>query len=304
MIAGLRIDVDTYRGTKYGVPNLVRLLEAHAVSASFFFSVGPDNMGRHLWRLMRPVFLRKMLRSNAASLYGWDILLKGTLWPGPVIGQKLADVIRLAAGAGHEVGLHAWDHHAWQVGIDSMSARDILLSLEQGFALLADIIGRSPTCSAVPGWRCNDLALLQKTRFPFRYNSDCRGDSIFLPLVDETPLSQPQIPVTLPTYDEVIGRDGIDNNNYNDYLLSRFKPSGLNVLAVHAEVEGMACLDMFARFLRMARSKGIFFAPLKTLLDRPHAPAKHASLLKKLLPGRQGWVSHQATIAEQAETMP
>ena len=293
MQVGLRIDVDTFRGTKRGVPNLCKVLADASIKASFFFCVGPDNMGRHLWRLLKPAFLWKMLRTKAASLYGWDILLRGTLWPGPIIGERLADVIRSVADAGHEIGLHAWDHHAWQAHIDTMNSDAVYQSLNRGVEMLTRILSRPPACSAVPGWKCNNLVLEEKTKFPFRYNSDCRGRSIFQPVVNGRELSQPQIPVTLPTYDEIVGHNGVTDGNYNDYMLCLLDPEKLNVLTIHAEVEGIVCLETFREFVSKAISRGILFVPLGKLLENSPG-TEPAVIVRQELPGREGWVACQA----------
>jgi undecaprenyl phosphate-alpha-L-ara4FN deformylase len=301
MKIGLRIDADTFRGTQYGVPRLIQLLSKTSISASFFFSVGPDNMGRHLWRLIRPDFFRKMMRSKAPALYGWGILLRGTLWPGPVIGEKLAGIIRSASVAGHEAGFHAWDHHSWQVRVDRMTGRELNLSFKRGIDMLTNILGRPPACSAVPSWRCTDLALLEKERFPLRYNSDCRGKSLFYPVVGGEVLSQPQIPVTLPTYDEVIGRDGVSDRNYNEHLISLLKPDRLNVMTVHAEVEGMACYVMFESFLKTARSRGASFVPLGAFLEKDPVIGR-AKIINGWVKGREGWVSCQSSEKEDTRS--
>ena len=293
MEIGLRVDVDTLRGTRYGVPALGALLAKYDIRASFFFSVGPDNMGRHLWRLLRPRFLWKMMRTRAASLYGWDILLRGTAWPGPVIGQKLPHLITASAHAGHEVGLHAWDHHAWQSKIDTMTAKDISHALHRGVHALTRILGKPPTCSAVPGWKCRDQVLIEKGQFPFAYNSDCRGRSIFYPAVAGKTLFQPQIPVTLPTYDEAVGHGGINEHNFNDYMLSLMSDTRLNVLTIHAEVEGIACLDMFDRFLKSVRSMGARLVTLGQLLNGA-SEIETAVIEPREIPGREGWVACQA----------
>jgi len=292
MIIGLRIDVDTFRGTKTGVPNLCKILAEHNLNASFFFSLGPDNMGRHLWRLLRPAFFMKMLRSKAASLYGWDILLKGTFFQGPLIGERLAEVIARVPNHGHEIGLHAWDHFHWQVHIDTMDRQTIRRSLEKGYDQLIRITGKPPICSAVPAWKCNNRVLLEKEGLHFNYNSDCRGRSIFYPVVDGETLSQPQIPVTLPTYDEVIGHKGVSAENYNDYIFSLMKPEDLNVLTIHAEVEGISCAKMFDQFLKKARTKGISFVPLGSFL-KENIPVGNSSIVPGKISGREGWISVQ-----------
>lgn len=299
MKLGLRIDVDTYRGTKLGVPALCDSLAKFGVKGSFFFSVGPDNMGRHLWRLLKPAFLVKMLRSNAASLYGWDILLRGTFYPGPLIGKNLAEPIRRTADEGHEIGLHAWDHHAWQARIDAMDAEAIYQHLARGVQSLTQICGRPPTCSAAPGWKANEAMLLQKERFAFKFNSDCRGHSVFIPEVHGQRLTQPQIPVNLPTYDEIIGRDGITNSNYNEHLFSLIQPHHLNLLTIHAEVEGIACHQLFDDFLRKAAERNIEVVPTGDLLHNS-VPYPSDRIAPRRLPGREGWIAFQESLPSVA----
>ena len=292
MRIGLRVDVDTLRGTSAGVPNLVRILNSYQIKASFFFSVGPDNMGRHLWRLLRPAFLKKMFRTNAASLYGWDILTKGVIGSGPVIGRCCPEAIRAALRSGHEIGLHAWDHYTWQARIHTLTPQRILSELEHGYEMLKKICGQEPVCFAAPAWKMTPEASRVLSQFPFRFRSDCRGYSLFYPEMDGVRSDKAQIPTTLPTYDELIGTV-CSKENYNEYLLSRLHPEGLNVLAIHAEVEGIHCAELFSDFIQQAQMRGCEFVPLGELLrDSAQIPA--CALLSGTVPGREGWLSCQS----------
>ncbi|MCA1808484.1 MAG: polysaccharide deacetylase family protein [Lentisphaerae bacterium] len=235
MQIALRIDVDTLRGTRLGVPSICRVLARHGWQASFFFSVGPDNMGRHLWRLVRPAFLLKMLRSNAPALYGWDILLRGVFWPGPLIGPRCAPVIRAAAADGHEIGLHAWDHQAWQARAQRMSVDDFREHLRKGHLLLSDI--------------------------------------------------------------QVIGCNGVMAENYNQRLLAGLREGGMNVLTIHAEVEGIAAAPLFAQFAEMIAERGWRCVPLGALVN-PAVPEDGIS--RGQVAGRDGWVAVQGCVLRTA----
>jgi undecaprenyl phosphate-alpha-L-ara4FN deformylase len=294
---GLRIDIDTLRGTRIGVLNLIHLLARYHIRASFFFSVGPDNMGRHLWRLIRPAFLIKMLRTRAASLYGWDILLRGTLFPGPVIGKRRPGPIREAAEAGHEVGLHAWDHHYWQTRVKQLDQHALAREIQRGYDLLTGILGRPPDCFAAPAWRVTPDALHALDQFPFRFQSDCRGYSLFRPVIDGRRIRHVQVPTTLPTYDELIGLKCVQET-YNECLINMLRTDRLNVLTIHAEVEGISCLTLFKDFLDKARQRDIVFEPLGDILSQTKKIAE-SGIHKSAVAGRDGWIACQRGISSQ-----
>jgi undecaprenyl phosphate-alpha-L-ara4FN deformylase len=143
-----------------------------------------------------------------------------------------------------------------------------------------------------------EQALLEKARLPFRYNSDCRGTSVFYPVVNGKALSQPQIPTTLPTYDEVVGRERVTQEHYyKQYVTSFMKPESLNVLTIHAEVEGMSCLDLFREFLEQLRIQGGNWVPLGQLLP-PADQIPGAVIGRQKVEGREGWVSVQQSSGE------
>lgn len=292
---GLRVDVDTLRGTEKGVPALLEALGEHDVRASFFFSAGPDNMGRNIYRLLRPGFLWKMLRSGAPSLYGWDILLKGTLWPGPIIARRCAGIIREAAQRGHETGLHAWDHFLWQNRLDKMSEQELETQFQKAYELLAESAGVKPVASANPAWRSTNAALRIKEKYGFLYNSDCRGEFMFLPLIDGKPGSIPQIPVTLPTFDEMIGRGGVTRENFNREIISLIRPGRLNVYTIHAEVEGITCLDMFNHLLDELKEREIQAVPLGEFVASARKPLPECSIEERKIQGRDGKVAMPIT---------
>src|SRR3954465_15631802 len=137
----LKIDVDTDRGTRLGVPNLLADLVAAKLPATFLFSLGPDQTGRAITRVFRPGFLQKVSRTSVVELYGVRTLLNGTLLPAPHIGQRNAHVMRAVREAGFEVGIHCYNHYRWQDYMQGMSRDEIAAEFEAARSEFRRIFG-------------------------------------------------------------------------------------------------------------------------------------------------------------------
>ena len=71
----LKVDVDTLRGTREGVPRLLDALAKAGARATFLWSLGPDHTGWALRRIFRPGFFAKVSRTSVLEHYGLKTLL-------------------------------------------------------------------------------------------------------------------------------------------------------------------------------------------------------------------------------------
>jgi peptidoglycan/xylan/chitin deacetylase (PgdA/CDA1 family) len=287
------VDVCTRIGLKEGVPRLLELLRQSGLSASFFVTLGPETAGRAIRHLWRPTFLLKLLRTRALSSYGIRTLLAGTLLPSREVGAGAAGFLRAIPDEGHEAALHGWDHFGWMDRIEGMEESAVAQLLERAVVAHREAFGAPPLASAAPGWRLTERALLAQERFGFGYASDARGTSPFFPLVNGTALGTLQLPTTLPTLDELMGRA----RGINDQLLGSLSP-GFNVHTIHAELEGRHAFPLFEDFLRrLARARvrvGTLREAALECLSDPESVPRH-TVVRGRVGGRSGWVACQGS---------
>ncbi|MFZ5448086.1 MAG: polysaccharide deacetylase family protein [Thermodesulfobacteriota bacterium] len=297
---GLKVDVDTLEGFCKGVPALMEVLANHGVKASFFLSLGPDHSGRALFRIFRQRgFLEKMWRTRAPALYGFKTMFYGTLLPAPLIGAAAPHLLPRLSEAGHEVGLHGYDHVRWHDHLHHFTPEKVAREISQAQETYALLMGKPASSFAAPGWQCSLSSRSTLAAHNFLYGSDTRGVAPYFPAFGDHLTSVLEIPTTLPTLDELLGFHGCRARDFTSLVLSRLENSPPQVLTIHAEVEGGPFLGEFTRLLASCRQRGVEFFRLedwaRQLLREPDK-LPVAQVTSQRLPGRAGRVSCQVPL--------
>ena len=293
----LKVDVDTDRGTREGVPHLVDDLRELAVPACFLFSLGPDQTGRAVTRIFRPGFLGKVRRTSVLEIYGLRTLLCGTLLPAPHIGRRQAPVLQAVRAAGFEGGIHCHNHYRWQDYLATMSEAEVNAEFGAAAAEFRRIFGDAAHTAGAAGWQSNALSRAAYARAGLLYSSDSRGTEPFFPRIAGRTFPTLEIPTTLPTLDELLGRPEFPDDAIVAQLLAQLREDRLNVFTLHAEIEGMGRRRLWRELLAAWRRRGVEFVRLdeaaRALLAQPAAIPVCDQIMAPI-DGRSGVVATQA----------
>ena len=259
----LKIDVDTDRGTRLGVRSLMTVCSEFGAPACFLFSLGPDNTGKAIRRVFRPGFFSKVSRTNIVQLYGIRTLLNGTLLPAPHVGRRNEAVMHAVRAAGFEVGIHCYDHIRWQDHLHEMTLDEVRAEFARARAEFRRVFGQEAHAAGAAGWQSSASSRAIYDESGLLYGSDTRGAVPFFPRIGGKVFSTLEIPTTLPTFDELLGRPEYPDASIAPHLFSLLRPESLNVFTMHAEIEGMARRSLFRRFMELCREGKVEFVRLE-----------------------------------------
>lgn len=287
MKLALKVEAATFRGALVGVPRLVEVLRKAEAQATFYFNLGPDHSGR------MPAALLAASCKGASLLdrHGLAALLYGTLLPGPDVGLRCIEVLRGVRDAGFDTGVQGWDRAAWQRRAANASPSWTARRMQRAIARYEKIFGEAPKSHAAAGWQMNPHALRLTQRLGFGYASDTRGSHPFIPVWNAEVVLCPQLPTTLPTLDELLGRDGCSIDTLHEHVLAltaQAPPSG-HVFSVQADLEGQMLLPVFEKLLEGWKAQGyemVSLAGLFESLDASRLP-RH-ELVRGTIEGRAG----------------
>jgi peptidoglycan/xylan/chitin deacetylase (PgdA/CDA1 family) len=254
-------------------------------------------MGRSIFRIFQRGFLRKVLRTKVASHYDLKSLLHGTLLPAPHLGRKYGHIMRRVRDMGFEVGIHAHDHYRWQNYVHTFSLEETRAEFGRAVEEFERIFGCKPTAAGAPGWQANADSLAVYDESGLEYASDTRGTTPFLPVMNGQVFGTPQLPTTLPTLDELLGRPEFPLSQAAHHYLELLRSSGDHVLTVHAEMEGRDYANFFEDLILQAKKAGVEFYSLgskaKDLRAAGLEKLPRCELTQRVIPGRSGRVAVQ-----------
>jgi peptidoglycan/xylan/chitin deacetylase (PgdA/CDA1 family) len=202
--------------------------------------------------------------------------------------------MREIARRGFEVGVHTYDHIKWQDGVAQASEpwtrRQLVLARDE----FVRVFDRAPEAHGAAGWQVNGSVPGLERELGFRYASDTRGRGPFMPMVAGGEVPVPQLPTTLPTLDELIGREDLGGAGPVEHLLALTEGAGDQVFTLHAELEGGAYLTGFERLLRVWRERGFQLTDLASYsraLDTSRLP--RCAIVSGVVAGRSGTLAVQ-----------
>ena len=165
----LRVDLESFKGIKEGVPKLLDLLKKYNLKASFYLTIGGES---NIFEILK--YRNKLKSSGERKIRIWSLKekLRMVLFPRDFVKEN-KKILKRILEEGHELGLHGWKHREWTRGLEKINVEK---TVNKSIKKYIKIFEKNPISFLSPGYNVNKkvLEILEKNKIKF--TSDFPGN--------------------------------------------------------------------------------------------------------------------------------
>ena len=245
----LRVDVESDRGIKDGLPKLLDLLKKYELKASFYLVMGGES---NIFEILR--YNKKIESSAERSIKVWSLTdkLRMTLFPKDFVKAN-KKILQRILDEGHELGIHGWKHREWTRGLDKIDVKD---RINRAINRYDNLFGQKPISWASPGFNINDNTLSILEEEGIRYISDFTGNkSKLYSKIKNIPMTicgENRTPII-----EYLTSIGKDDDEIFEEIKEKILTNNLASFYIHDLYETRFKLELLEKIFRVIKNKQI-----------------------------------------------
>ncbi|MEK6925705.1 MAG: polysaccharide deacetylase family protein [Nanoarchaeota archaeon] len=245
----LRVDLESDKGIRKGLPKLLDLLKIYGIKASFYLVMGGES------NVVEIIKYREKMKSSGErliKLWSFRDKLRMALFPRDFVKGNL-DILKRVLDEGHELGLHGWKHREWTRGLKKISVRDRIHRAKMRYARL---FGRNPISFASPGFNVNDEVLKALSEEEIKFISDYSGEKI------EIYNNIKNVPITIcgnnrmPIIEFLVSHKKSDEEIFR-YIKKEMKGREISSFYIHDLFEARFKLKLLERIFNLVKEEKI-----------------------------------------------
>lgn len=255
----IRIDLESSKGIKKGLPKILNLLEKYGVKASFYLVMGGES------NLLELLKYRKRLSSAAERkirVFSKAELLRMAVFPKDFVGEN-KEILRKILYEGHELGIHGWKHRAWTRGLEEINvARHLDLAIKK----YKNIFGVYPESFAAPAFNTNEKIIKMLENKGISVISDFEGEKPFN--IEGTRITN--VPITIKGKNNTPIIEYLVTNGYSDeeilnYLKAEIRKKRLAVIYIHDLYECINKIPLLEKLLLFLKESKVAIKTIKQI---------------------------------------
>lgn len=247
----LRIDLESDKGIKEGVPKLLNLLKKYNIKASFYLSMGGES---NLSEILKHRSNLKTSGERKIKLWSLKEKARMAFIPRDFV-NKNKKILKRILDEEHELGLHGWKHREWTRSLEKI---DLENTIKKSMNKYIRLFGEKPLSFASPGFNVNDkvLKILEKNNIKFM--SDFPGEKAKkygkIKNIPMTILGKDKMPII-----EYLVSRGKSDEEILEIMKKEIEKKEISSFYIHGMFEGrfkIKLLEDIFKFIKRRKIKG------------------------------------------------